>query len=58
MAGQYGSGLQFLYYALVATCVLVWKTDWLQMTCLAVALLLLVITALHDIVLAALHGVD
>ncbi len=55
VSGQYGPGSRFLYYVLVAASVLARKTDWLRKACLAAALLLPAIAALHGIVLAALH---
>jgi hypothetical protein len=44
------------YYALVASCVLAQKAEWLRNAALAAALLLPSIAALHGIVLAALHN--
>ena len=56
VSGQYGPGSRFLYYALVAVCVLARKTDWLRNASLAAALLLPAIAAIHGIVLAVLHN--
>ena len=55
VSGQYGIGSRYLYYVLVAACVVARKTEWLRKACLAAALLLPAIAALHGIVLAALH---
>lgn len=43
------------YYVLVATCVLGKNSEWLKAACLAAALLLPAVAALHGIVLAAVH---
>lgn len=43
------------YYVLVATCVLGKNSEWLKGACLAAALLLPAVAALHGIVLAAVH---
>ncbi len=43
------------YYVLVATCVLLRKAEWLRNACLAAALLVPSIGALHGIVLAFFH---
>ena len=43
------------YYVLVAACVLARKSEWLRNACLAAALILPAIAAIHAIVLAALH---
>ncbi|KAI0429039.1 hypothetical protein F5Y09DRAFT_270362 [Xylaria sp. FL1042] len=55
VSGQYGFGTRILYYILVATCVLARKTDWLRNACLAAALLLPAVAAIHAVVLAAVH---
>ncbi|KAK4147367.1 uncharacterized protein C8A04DRAFT_34090 [Dichotomopilus funicola] len=55
VSGQYGVGSRILYYVLVAACVLARKTEWLRNACLAAALILPAIAAIHAIVLAALH---
>ncbi|KAI0594735.1 hypothetical protein F4775DRAFT_572805 [Biscogniauxia sp. FL1348] len=55
VSGQYGAGSRVLYYVLVTACVVARKTEWLRNPCLAAALLLPVIAALHGIVLAAVH---
>jgi hypothetical protein len=44
-----------VYYVLVAACVLARKSEWLRNACLAAALILPAIAAIHAIVLAALH---
>lgn len=60
-SSQYGravtSGLtrHCRYYVLVAACVLARKSEWLRNACLAAALILPAIAAIHAIVLAALH---
>lgn len=43
------------YYVLVAACVLGRGSAWLRSACLAAALLLPAVAALHGIVLAAIH---
>ncbi|KAI1504767.1 hypothetical protein F5X99DRAFT_370917 [Biscogniauxia marginata] len=55
VSGQYGTGSRVLYYVLVAACVIARKAEWLRNPCLAAALLLPVVAALHGIVLAAVH---
>lgn len=58
LSGQYGVGSRILYYVLVAACVLARKSEWLRNACLAAALILPAISAIHAIVLAALHVDD
>ncbi|KAI2614957.1 hypothetical protein GGR54DRAFT_642694 [Hypoxylon sp. NC1633] len=55
VSGQYGPGSRFLYYALVATCVLARKAEWLRNACLAAALVFPAVAAVHGVVLAAVH---
>jgi len=55
VSGQYGPGSRILYYVLVVASVLGRQTDWLKDACLAAALLLPAVAAIHAIVLAALH---
>ncbi|KAF3002565.1 hypothetical protein E8E13_007923 [Curvularia kusanoi] len=55
LSSQYGAGSRFLYYVLVATCVLLRKAEWLRKACLAAALLVPSLGALHGIVLACYH---
>ncbi|KAI1814215.1 hypothetical protein GGS20DRAFT_429543 [Poronia punctata] len=55
VSGQYGFGTRVLYYILVATCVLARRTEWLRNACLAAALLLPAVAAIHAVVLAAVH---
>ncbi|KAI1366434.1 hypothetical protein F5Y08DRAFT_132443 [Xylaria arbuscula] len=55
VSGQYGFGTRILYYILVATCVLARRTEWLRNACLAAALLLPAVAAIHAVVLAAVH---
>ncbi|KAI1343104.1 hypothetical protein F5Y15DRAFT_277383 [Xylariaceae sp. FL0016] len=55
VSGQYGAGSRVLYYVLVAACVLARKAEWLRSACLAAALLIPAVAALHGIVLATLH---
>ncbi|KAL8288155.1 hypothetical protein RB597_000311 [Gaeumannomyces tritici] len=55
ISGQYGPGSRALYYTLVATCVLARKARWLRDACIAAALLLPAVAALHGIVLAKMH---
>jgi hypothetical protein len=45
----------FSYYVLVAACVLARKKEWLRNACLAAALILPAVAAIHGIVLAAVH---
>ncbi|KAK7963356.1 hypothetical protein PG988_010330 [Apiospora saccharicola] len=56
VSGQYGPGSRYLYYALVAACVLARKSEWLRNACLAAGLLFPAIAAFHGIVLAAMHN--
>ncbi|KAL6230319.1 hypothetical protein BDW75DRAFT_244911 [Aspergillus navahoensis] len=55
VSGQYGPGTRVLYYVLIAACVFARKEEWVRNACLAGALLLPAIAALHGIVLAAVH---
>ncbi|GAW26362.1 putative transcription fungi [Rosellinia necatrix] len=55
VSGQYGFGTRLLYYILVATCVLARRKEWLRDACLAAALLLPAVAAIHAVVLAAVH---
>ncbi|RWA10468.1 hypothetical protein EKO27_g4632 [Xylaria grammica] len=55
LSGQYGFGTRILYYILVATCVIARRTEWLRNACLAGALLLPAVAAVHAVVLAAVH---
>ena len=55
VSGQYGPGTRYLYYVLIATCVLGRGSDFLKRACLAATLLLPAIAALHGIVLASYH---
>ncbi|KAI2633416.1 hypothetical protein GGS21DRAFT_544103 [Xylaria nigripes] len=55
VSGQYGFGTRLVYYALVATCVIARRTQWLKNACLAGALLLPSVAAVHAVVLAAVH---
>lgn len=60
VAGQLHSDRQLLmlgpsYYVLIATCVFARKKEWIRNACLAAALLLPAVAALHGIVLAAFH---
>ncbi|KAI0401126.1 hypothetical protein F4802DRAFT_609659 [Xylaria palmicola] len=55
VSGQYGFGTRILYYVLVATCVLARRKEWLRNACLAAALLLPAVAAIHAVVLAAVH---
>ncbi|KAI0973449.1 hypothetical protein F4678DRAFT_426759 [Xylaria arbuscula] len=55
VSGQYGFGTRILYYILVATSVLARRTEWLRNACLAAALLLPAVAAIHAVVLAAVH---
>ncbi|KAI0553252.1 hypothetical protein F4679DRAFT_580920 [Xylaria curta] len=55
VSGQYGFGTRLLYYILVATCVLARKHEWLRNACLAAALLLPAVAAIHAVVLAVVH---
>ncbi|KAK8064301.1 hypothetical protein PG996_008953 [Apiospora saccharicola] len=56
VSGQYGPGSRYLYYALVAACVLARKSEWLRNACLAAGLLFPAIAAFHGIVLTAMHN--
>ncbi|POR36413.1 Uncharacterized protein TPAR_03390 [Tolypocladium paradoxum] len=55
VSGQYGPGSRFLYYVLIAACVLARKVTWIQNACLAGALILPAVAAIHGIFLAVLH---
>ncbi|KAI5458812.1 hypothetical protein BGZ63DRAFT_432319 [Mariannaea sp. PMI_226] len=55
VSGQYGPGTRILYYALIAACLLARRAEWLVNACLAAALLLPAVAAIHAIVLTALH---
>ncbi|KAE9364100.1 hypothetical protein N431DRAFT_497796 [Stipitochalara longipes BDJ] len=55
LSDQYGPGLRFLYYTLIAACFFTQKAEWLRNACLAAVLLFPAVAALHGIVLAAVH---
>ncbi|VUC27257.1 unnamed protein product [Clonostachys rosea] len=55
VSSQYGPGSRILFYLLIAACVLARKADWIKNACLAAALLLPTVAAVHAIALAALH---
>ncbi|OLN88030.1 hypothetical protein CCHL11_00184 [Colletotrichum chlorophyti] len=55
LSGQYGFGQRVLYYILLATCVLARRKEWIRAVCIAAALLVPAVAAIHGIVLAALH---
>ncbi|KAI0907378.1 hypothetical protein F4823DRAFT_630380 [Ustulina deusta] len=55
VSGQYGFGTRILYYVFVATCVLARRTEWLRNACLAAALLLPAVAAVHAVVLAVVQ---
>ncbi|KID75629.1 hypothetical protein MBR_04880, partial [Metarhizium brunneum ARSEF 3297] len=55
VSGQYGPGSRILYYVLIAACVLARKSEWIKNACIAAALLLPAVAALHGIALAAFH---
>ncbi|KAJ5546151.1 hypothetical protein N7494_003736 [Penicillium frequentans] len=55
VSGQYGPGTRYLYYVLMAACVLARKEEWIRNACLAAVLLFPAVAALHGIVLATLH---
>ncbi|KAF5009288.1 hypothetical protein FDECE_4500 [Fusarium decemcellulare] len=56
VSGQYGTGTRVLYYVLIATCLLARREEWLVNPCLAAALVLPAVAAIHGIVLAAMHN--
>ncbi|KAI1268184.1 hypothetical protein F5Y18DRAFT_415625 [Xylariaceae sp. FL1019] len=58
VSGQYGFGTRLLYYFLVAACVWARNKEWIRDACLAAALLLPAVAAIHAIVLASLHVDD
>jgi hypothetical protein len=58
LVGLDQTNVQRRYYVLVAACVIARKTSWLRDACLAAALLLPAVAALHGIVLAAVHVDD
>jgi len=47
--------IRLRYYLLVAACVLARKAEWLRNACLAAALILPAVAAIHGVVLATLH---
>ncbi|TWU75873.1 hypothetical protein ED733_005605 [Metarhizium rileyi] len=55
VSGQYGPGSRILYYVLIAACILARKSEWTKNACIAAALLLPAVAALHGIALAAFH---
>ncbi|KAL6863503.1 hypothetical protein J3F83DRAFT_191031 [Trichoderma novae-zelandiae] len=55
VSGQYGPGSRVLYYVLIAACLFARREIWIKNACLAAALLLPAVAAVHSIVLAALH---
>ncbi|TDZ20809.1 hypothetical protein Cob_v006278 [Colletotrichum orbiculare MAFF 240422] len=55
LSGQYGFGQRILYYILVVTCVVARKAQWMRAVCLAAALLVPAVAAVHGIILASLH---
>jgi hypothetical protein len=56
VSGQYGPGSRILFYVLIAACLFARKNEWIRNACLAGALLLPSVAALHAITLAALHN--
>jgi hypothetical protein len=56
VSGQYGPGSRILFYVLIAACLVARKNEWIRNACLAGALLLPAVAALHAITLAALHN--
>ncbi|KAM5341342.1 hypothetical protein ACJ41O_014373 [Fusarium nematophilum] len=56
VSGQYGPGTRVLYYVLIATCLLAKNKEWLVNPCLAAALVLPAVAAIHGIVLAVMHN--
>ncbi|KAF6840394.1 hypothetical protein CMUS01_03931 [Colletotrichum musicola] len=55
LSGQYGFGQRVLYYILVVTCVIARKAKWMRAVCLAGALLVPAVAAVHGIILASMH---
>ncbi|KAH7390916.1 hypothetical protein DE146DRAFT_618728 [Phaeosphaeria sp. MPI-PUGE-AT-0046c] len=55
VSGQYGAGSRILYYVLVITCIFARKAEWLRGACLAAALVIPAVAALHSLVLASAH---
>ncbi|KAM0468331.1 hypothetical protein ACHAP7_011002 [Fusarium lateritium] len=58
VSGQYGTGTRVLYYVLIAACLVARNEDWLVNPCLAAALVLPAVAAIHGIVLTAMHNPD
>ncbi|KAM0719432.1 hypothetical protein Q7P37_005337 [Cladosporium fusiforme] len=58
VSGQYGPGSRILFYVLIAACLIARKNEPIRNACLAGALLLPAVAALHAITLAALHNPD
>ncbi|KAH7080023.1 hypothetical protein BKA63DRAFT_233358 [Paraphoma chrysanthemicola] len=55
VSGQYGAGSRILYYVLVITCIFLRKAEWLRNACLAAALVIPSISAIHALVVASTH---
>ncbi|KAF6522595.1 hypothetical protein HZS61_014123 [Fusarium oxysporum f. sp. conglutinans] len=58
VSGQYGTGTRVLYYVLIAACLVARREEWLVNPCLAAALVLPAVAAIHGIVLTAMHNPD
>ncbi|CAF3451965.1 unnamed protein product [Fusarium graminearum] len=58
VSGQYGTGTRVLYYVLIAACLVARREEWLVNPCLAAALVLPAVAAIHGIVLVAMHNPD
>ncbi|RGP78909.1 hypothetical protein FLONG3_2814 [Fusarium longipes] len=56
VSGQYGTGTRVLYYVLIAACLVARREEWLVNPCLAAALVLPAVAAIHGIVLTAMHN--
>jgi hypothetical protein len=53
LSGQYGPGARMLYYVLVVLCIFARKSNWMRSACLAAALLVPAVAAIHAIILVA-----
>ncbi|KND94217.1 hypothetical protein TOPH_00820 [Tolypocladium ophioglossoides CBS 100239] len=56
LSGRYGPGPRWLFYFLVLACVLARNVKWIRGGCLATALTMSAVAAIHGIVLAAVHS--
>lgn len=55
LSGQYGPGVRFLYYVLVAVCILGSHVEWMRGACLAAALLVPSVAAIHALIMTGIQ---